>query len=82
MSTPSMQRSQIYLSQQHLQSLAAHAAARRTTQSALIREALDIYLGQQPPVDKRAALAHLFGAWRDMPEQVSLEQLRREERQF
>lgn len=75
-----MQRSQIYLSESHLGRLAAWARARRTTQSALIREALDEYLARQTPVDKRAMRARAFAAWADNPAAPTLTQLRSEER--
>ena len=77
-----MQRSQIYLTELHLCTLAAHARARRTTHSALIREALDEYLARQAPLDKRALRRQAFGAWAPDSEAPSLQQLRSEERRF
>jgi hypothetical protein len=82
MTAITMQRSQMYLPTHHLTRLAAYARSRKTTQSALMREALDLYLGQQAPLDKKAALGELFGAWRDMPEGPSIRELRSEERSF
>jgi predicted transcriptional regulator len=75
-----MQRSQIYLSEAHLKTLAVVARARHTTHSALIREALDQYLARQAPQDKRAARAQAFGAWAPNREAPTLKQLRAEER--
>ena len=77
-----MQRSQIYLSEGHLQRLAVVARARSTTQSALIREALDQYLERQSPTDKRAARLALFSAWAPNPDVPDVRALRSEERRF
>lgn len=77
-----MQRSQIYLTESHLDNLAAYARLRGTTHSALIREALDEYLARQAPLDKRALRREAFGAWATNTEAPSLRQLRSEERRF
>lgn len=77
-----MQRSQIYLTELHLDTLAAHARARRTTHSALIRDALDEYLARQAPLDQRASRRLAFGAWAPNDDAPGLKQLRSEERQF
>lgn len=77
-----MQRSQIYLTESHLDSLAAHARCRGTTHSALIREALDEYLARQAPLDMRALRRQAFGAWAPNAEAPALRQLRSEERRF
>jgi hypothetical protein len=77
-----MHRSQIYLSETHLSSLAAYARARGTTHSALVREALDTYLAQQAPVDKRALRVQAFATWAANDDAPSLQALRREERSF
>ena len=77
-----MQRSQIYLTESHLDSLAAYARSRGTTQSALIREALDEYLARQAPLDKRAMRREVFGAWAPNAEAPTPRQLRSEERRF
>lgn len=77
-----MQRSQIYLTEAHLGHLAAQARLRGTTQSALIREALDEYLARQAPVDMRAVRREAFGAWAPDASAPTVEQLRREERRF
>ena len=77
-----MQRSQIYLTKSHLGHLAAHARSRGTTQSALIREALDEYLARQAPPDMRALRRQAFGAWAPNAGAPTVEQLRAEERRF
>ncbi len=77
-----MQRAQIYLTENHRDSLAAVAHARGTTQSALIREALDAYLLRQAPLEKRAMRSSSFGAWAKNDDAPSLKQLRAEERRF
>ena len=77
-----MRRSQIYLSESHLSHLAVYARARGTTQSALIREALDEYLVRHAPVDRRALRRQAFGAWAPNADAPSLAQLRSEERDF
>ncbi len=75
-----MRRSQIYLTETHLKTLAAVARTRCTTHSALIREALDQYLARQTPQDKRAARAQAFGAWAANKSAPTVRQLRDEER--
>ena len=77
-----MHRSQVYLSESHLGALSAHARARKTTQSALIREALDEYLSRQPPVDKRPVRCQAFAAWSVNPGAPTVAELRSEERSF
>ena len=77
-----MQRSQIYLTESHLGSLAAYARSRGTTHSALIRQALDEYLARQAPLDKRVLRREAFGAWAPNEGAPSTAQLRGEERRF
>jgi hypothetical protein len=77
-----MQRSQIYLTESHLEILAAYARSRGTTHSALIRQALDEYLARQAPLDMRALRRQAFGAWAPDAEAPSLRKLRSEERRF
>ena len=77
-----MHRAQIYLSEDHLGNLANFARARSTTQSALIREALDEYLSRQAPLDKRALRNHSFAAWSENTSAPSLATLRQEDRRF
>ncbi len=82
MSDLAMQRAQIYLSTAHRERLAAYARSRGTTNSALIREALDDYLARQAPLDKRALRRQSFGAWAPNAQAPSVEALRKEERRF
>jgi predicted transcriptional regulator len=77
-----MLRSQIYLSESHLGRLAGFARARSTSQSALIREALDEYLARQAPLDKRALRSQAFAAWQPNADAPTLAELRAEERRF
>ena len=77
-----MQRSQIDLTESQRGHLAAHARERGTSQSALIREALDEFLARQPPLDRRAPRRQAFGAWAPNTRAPCLERLRREERRF
>lgn len=77
-----MHRAQIYLSEDHLGNLANFARARSTTQSALIREALDEYLARQAPLDKRDLRGQAFAAWSDNPSAPLLAALRQEDRRF
>ncbi len=77
-----MQRSQIYLSESHLGRLALFARERKTSQSALIREALDEYLARQTAVDKQDLRSRAFAAWSANDAAPSLNALRDEERGF
>jgi len=75
-----MRRSQIYLSEAHVKTLAVVARSRGTTASAVIRAALDQYLAGQAPADQRAARMQIFGAWSPHTDAPTLRQLRSEER--
>ena len=77
-----MQRSQIYLTESHLDNLAAYARSRGTTHSALIGEVLDEYLARQAPLDKCALRRKAFGAWATNAAAPTTRQLRGEERRF
>lgn len=77
-----MQRSQIYLSESHLGRLAMLAHERKTSQSALIREALDEYLARQAAVDKLGLRSRAFAAWSANDDVPALDALRAEERSF
>lgn len=77
-----MLRSQIYLSESHLGQLSLFARARKTTQSALIREALDEYLARHTSVDQRAVRSQVFAAWSANESTPTLDALRAEERSF
>ena len=75
-----MQRAQIYLTESHIGHIASVARARGTSQSALIREALDEYLARQAPVDKSALRSQAFASWSDNTEAPTLAELRSEDR--
>ncbi len=77
-----MLRSQIYLSESHLGQLAMFAHERKTSQSALIREALDEYLARQVAVDKQGLRSRVFAAWSANDAAPALDALRAEERSF
>lgn len=77
-----MQRSQIYLSESHLSRLAMFARERKTSQSALIREALDAYLARQAAVDKQDLRSRAFAVWSANNTEPDLAALRTEERHF
>ncbi len=77
-----MTRTQIYLSESQQLALADLARARRSTHSALIREALDRFLGQERPASRKRRRMQAFGQWSDEAKRVSLAQLRGEERTF
>lgn len=77
-----MTRTQIYLSEAQQIALANMARARRSTHSALIREALDRFLGQEHPASRKRQRMQAFGQWGDARKRVGLLQLRREERTF
>ncbi len=75
-----MHRTQIYLQDTHIHYLSSYAQARSTTQSALVREALDEYLARQAPLDVRAQRSAAFGAWQANDSAPDLRSLRSEER--
>ena len=77
-----MLRSQVYLTEFHLDSLTAFARSRGTSYSALVREALDETLARQAPLDKRALRREAFGAWAPHADAPTPRQLRGEERRF
>jgi predicted DNA-binding protein len=68
-----VRRTQIYLDERQAQELARRAAARGTTKSELIREALDAYLGSGDQAAERLKRFHdaidaAFGAAPDLPD--------------
>lgn len=61
-----MERTQIYLSEGQTRELDRRARQQGVTRSALIREALEQYLGPtQDPVEFKAALQAFSGIWAD-----------------
>jgi Ribbon-helix-helix protein, copG family len=83
MSAASLQRTQIYLSSSQQSALSTLARARRSTQSALIRDAIDQFIAKEDGQQMAAARLLAAGAW-SAPDSAtpSLEELRREERHF
>jgi predicted transcriptional regulator len=70
-----MQRTQIYLSEQERQGLQALALSRGSSQSALIREAIDAYLQLHQPQHRLARLRQARGLWAnrsDLPDWMAL----------
>ncbi len=83
MQAAQLQRTQIYLSVTQQAQLAILARAARTTTSALIRKAVDEFVGGQTASGAQAARLRLAGAWAQPNAQApSLRELRDEERQF
>lgn len=77
-----MVRTQIYLSDAQQTALARMAQGRHSTNSALIREALDLFLSQEQPADRKRRRMRGFGQWANDKQRVKLAQLRGEERKF
>lgn len=72
---PSLQRTQIYLSQAERQGLQVLAQRSGRSQSALIREAIDAYLEQHQPQGRLARLRQARGLWArrtDLPDGPAL----------
>ena len=72
---PSLQRTQIYLSQAERQGLQVLALRSGRSQSALIREAIDVYLEQHQPQGRLARLRQARGLWArrtDLPDGPAL----------
>lgn len=63
MSPSAMQRTQIYLSEAERQGLQALALRTGRSQSALIREAVDVFLHQHQPQGRQARLRQARGLW-------------------
>lgn len=78
----SLARTQIYISSAQQAALAAMALHKRSSSSALIREAVDAYLSAHQGESKLAQRLAVAGAWQPNTDASSLEALRREERKF
>jgi Ribbon-helix-helix protein, copG family len=77
----SLSRTQIYLPQYQQQSLSKSAKAAGTSTSALIREAIDLFLAQRQAAPSLAKQrVQLAGSWSATTPRVSIADLRREER--
>ena len=75
-----MQRTQIYLTDTEQQGLQRLAESRKSTMSAVIREAIDRYLESAGTADWQAQRMAALGLWADHPAPPDLNELRREER--
>lgn len=73
-----MVRTQIYLSEAEREALSVLAAQRGSTQSALIREAIDRFVKLAVPPQGSEALAQACGLWADRDDLDDLQLLRRE----
>jgi hypothetical protein len=63
-----MLRTQVYLSESQDQGLKRLARSTGRSQSALIREAIDKLIAEQPGEDWKASLLSAAGIWADRPE--------------
>lgn len=77
----SLQRTQIYLPSAQIGALAVIARQQRSSNSALIRQAIDAYLARSQPAAKQSARQAAAGAWAANPH-FDLGHLRSEERRF
>lgn len=75
-----MQRTQIYLTESEHQGLQRLAETRKSTLSAVIRDAVDRYLQASETTDWQARRLAALGLWADHPAPPDLDGLRREER--
>jgi hypothetical protein len=75
-----MQRTQIYLTEAEQQGLLRLAETRKSTMSAVIREAVDRYLEAAGTADWQAQRMAALGLWADHPTPPDVAALRREER--
>jgi hypothetical protein len=73
-----MTRTQVYLTDGERDLLAAEARRTGTNQSALIREAVDLYLDSRVRGRKRDAVLAAAGLWRDRTDLPDFDALRRE----
>jgi hypothetical protein len=77
-----LRRIQIYLPKSQKTVLVAMAQQQSISSSALIREAIDVYIAQHQPASKIARRFSVAGAWQSNSDSPSLCQLRSEERKF
>lgn len=75
-----MQRTQIYLTEDEQTALRQLSIRTGYTQSALIRQAIDLYISENQPVANQGKRMAAFALWKDREDLPDLAQLRREER--
>jgi predicted DNA-binding protein len=73
-----MVRTQIYLTPEEQQALRALARRTGTSQSELIRQAIDSLLAEEQALDRTALLRQARGLWRDRDDLPDFAALRRE----
>lgn len=75
-----MQRTQIYLTDDEQNAIRQIGIRTGRSQSALIREAIDLYIGESLPAARQGRRMAAFAMWAERDDLPSLEQLRAEER--
>jgi metal-responsive CopG/Arc/MetJ family transcriptional regulator len=75
-----MQRTQIYLTDEEQVAIRQISIRSGTSQSALIRKAIDQYIAQNTTSTNTSKRLNAFGLWRDHENLPDLEDLRAEER--
>ena len=75
-----MQRTQIYLTDEEQAAIRQISIRSGTSQSALIRKAIDQYIAQNTPNTNASKRMNAFGIWQDHENLPSLADLRAEER--
>lgn len=75
-----MQRTQIYLTDEEQVAIRQISIRSGTSQSALIRKAIDQYIAQNTPNTNASKRMNAFGIWQDYENLPSLADLRAEER--
>jgi metal-responsive CopG/Arc/MetJ family transcriptional regulator len=75
-----MQRTQIYLTDEEQVAIRQISIRSGTSQSALIRKAIDQYIAQNTPNTNASKRMNAFGIWQDHENLPSLADLRAEER--
>lgn len=73
-----MVRTQIYLTESEQQALRALSRRTGRTQSELIREAVDRFIGQSEKIDRRSLLKQARGMWQRRKDRPDLAVLRGE----
>lgn len=73
-----MVRTQVYLTEAQRDELAALAQATGTKQSELIRDAVDLLIGQRSGARRNMVLARAAGMWKDRKDLPDLKALRRQ----